>query len=389
MAPSRFLFLTSVALPLLISFVLSIWNVGSSLLSFPSYATHVDNKPSYIGVVPAVHKPSTSTNRSTSYTCQLSDGRYATLWEAPDFIIVGAQKAGTTALYNLLHKHPDLLRSVRTEPHFFDSIYIDPSKTPTPEKLCDFRFRYSQQWPHEQLSQNSSRAPVFAFEKTPSYLALPYVPGNIVRVCPWKPKIIVVLRNPIERAFSQYQMAEGRPGREHEPFEEYVESCIENWQKWGFTTSLPKFNASMWLGLPDSAFDRNHRFNDILMNITAKTKSKGRDPLVRGLYAQQLKFWMKHFKLGEDLLVIQYEKFRKNSTVIMNELINFVGATSFGDGHLSSKDLEKDYGPGNKGGKSPKMQMSNVTRKALQRLYQPYNDDLADLLGEEWRGIWD
>eukprot|EP00977_Amphora_coffeiformis_P025979 scaffold23349_cov154-Amphora_coffeaeformis.AAC.3 len=47
---------------------------------------------------------------------------------------------------------------------------------------------------------------IWTFEKTPNYMIWPHVPAAIVETCPWKPKIVIVLRNPIDRLYSQYQM---------------------------------------------------------------------------------------------------------------------------------------------------------------------------------------
>ncbi|MEM6392172.1 MAG: sulfotransferase domain-containing protein [Planctomycetota bacterium] len=108
-----------------------------------------------------------------------------------DFIICGTQKGGTTALYQHLQAHPDLCLSRRKEVHFFDH----PERFKNP--AAAYR-RYHRQFRPKRPDQ-------LLGEATPSYL---YWPGSIQRMHQYNPalKPIVVLRNPIERAYSHWNM---------------------------------------------------------------------------------------------------------------------------------------------------------------------------------------
>jgi len=106
--------------------------------------------------------------------------------------------------------------------------------------------------------------------------------------------------------------------------------------------------------------------------------------LTRGFYAEQLSMWMRHFELDKSLKVIQYERFLENRTAVLAEVLEFVGAPPIG---LEDLDLEKSYSP-ERAGAPYKGKIPDTIHEYLRRFYKPYNDELADLLGEEWRDVW-
>lgn len=112
-----------------------------------------------------------------------------------DFLVVGAQKAGTTALHEFLMKHPTVDMPQRKELHYFDE---------------DSEFSTS---PVDYSSYHSHFAPCISGrmrgEVTPIYM---YWEPSIKRIWKYNPsiKIIVLLRNPIERAYSHWQMEVNR-----------------------------------------------------------------------------------------------------------------------------------------------------------------------------------
>ena len=120
-----------------------------------------------------------------------------------DFMIVGAQKCGTTALAHFLSQHPEIGMASPKEPHLFDS----------PE--------YSSDWSPEQIDERYR--PFFEHcgdatirgEATPIYMFLPEIANELRRYSP-NLKLIVLLHDPVERAVSHYYMEKGRD-REHRP----------------------------------------------------------------------------------------------------------------------------------------------------------------------------
>jgi Sulfotransferase family len=126
----------------------------------------------------------------------------------PNFLILGAQKAGTTSLFNYLGQHPEVYPSPIKETHFFDhggvrQTYAGPVRMPGPKiKSLD---------EYEGLF-DGVRDEKAVGEATPTYLYLPGVAERIRHHVP-EARLIAILRDPAERAYSGYQHAV-RSGRE-------------------------------------------------------------------------------------------------------------------------------------------------------------------------------
>lgn len=122
--------------------------------------------------------------------------------EAPrvNFVIAGVQKGGTTALFDYLADYPDIQLSKVKETHFFDDEAVDWERP-------DYR-RY-----HAHFEAADGR---ICGEATPIYS---YWPGSLERICAYNPamKLILVLRDPVERAWSHWRMETMR-GVEKAPF---------------------------------------------------------------------------------------------------------------------------------------------------------------------------
>jgi len=113
----------------------------------------------------------------------------------PNFFIVGAAKAGTTFLYHYLKQHPDIYMSAVKEPHFFADIDIN-------EKI---KRRYFFKWDdYLKLFKGVTNEKNIG-EASVSYLCYEEAAWNIRKVIP-DAKIIIVLRNPVDRLFSHFLM---------------------------------------------------------------------------------------------------------------------------------------------------------------------------------------
>ncbi|MCF6297291.1 MAG: sulfotransferase domain-containing protein [Flavobacteriaceae bacterium] len=121
----------------------------------------------------------------------------------PDFLIVGAAKSGTTSLFHHIGKSEQIFFSKEKEPHFF-SFYNSPPSFTSPEKLptviSDIS-KYSKLFEkasENQLLGEASQSYLYMYETVIKNMYELY--GNKAR----QVKIIIILRNPIERAWSQY-----------------------------------------------------------------------------------------------------------------------------------------------------------------------------------------
>jgi len=135
-----------------------------------------------------------------------------------DFFIVGAPKAGTTSLYHYLNEHPEIEMSSQKEPNFFShealrnqKIYYDKNRINTLKKY------------HRLFERTDVN---LIGEASVSYLFYEDVPKKIITYNP-DAKIIIMLRNPIDRAFSHYLM-DFRLGLVSESFETIIRKQSEH-----------------------------------------------------------------------------------------------------------------------------------------------------------------
>src|SRR5882672_9220913 len=113
----------------------------------------------------------------------------------PNFFIVGAPKAGTTSLYYYLSHHPEVFMSPVKEPNFFS--YDETVK----QNLYHKEKGVGKFEEYRQLFASSNGHHKAIGEASVSYLFYPSVPQRIHELVP-KAKIIISLRNPVERAYS-------------------------------------------------------------------------------------------------------------------------------------------------------------------------------------------
>ena len=124
----------------------------------------------------------------------------------PDFLIVGAQRSGTTYLHHLLAQHPQVHLPVQKELHYFDLVGIRYPEVDLDEYARSFRGAAPGQ---------------VVGEATPSYMYFPWVPELLGRHLP-DARLVFVLRDPVDRAYSHYWKAI-RDGRENLTFERALE----------------------------------------------------------------------------------------------------------------------------------------------------------------------
>ena len=122
----------------------------------------------------------------------------------PDFLIVGAQKAGTTSMWTYLGSHPEIVPSRLKEPRYFDWNYA---------RGQDW---YQARFPTQRVLRrfaSPERDHALTGEASTEYLLHRAAPVRAAELVP-EAKIIVMVRDPVDRAFSHYRMVR-RSGREY------------------------------------------------------------------------------------------------------------------------------------------------------------------------------
>ena len=193
-----------------------------------------------------------------------------------DFVVPGAQKSGTTALDLYLREHPQLCLPRKKELHFFDR---DRHFAAEPVDYAPYHAFFTPR-PGQRLLG----------EATPDYLYWPSAPERMARYNPAL-KAIVVLRNPITRAYSQWNMAR-HAGRESLPFLEAIAAEPER------ARTLP----------PELA--------------------KKQAYVGRSLYAQQLERLWRHFP-SEQTIVFRSEELLEAPASVLGRIAAFLDIDPF------------------------------------------------------------
>jgi len=120
----------------------------------------------------------------------------------PNMLIIGAAKAGTTALYRYLNEHPDIYMSAVKETNYF-ACDGDDTKAWT-ERSVNNKFKFRTLDEYRQLFSEAGEASVVG-EASPLYLESPTAASRIHALLP-EVRLIASLRDPADRAFSAYMM---------------------------------------------------------------------------------------------------------------------------------------------------------------------------------------
>lgn len=199
---------------------------------------------------------------------------------APNFFIVGAAKAGTTSLHAYLSQHPEVFMSALKEPHYFSFPDVKP-------EFDNFMPAIRDSHAYQELFTGSEGYKAVG-EASPSYLC---DAGAAMRIRSTIPdaKIIISLRNPVERAYSHYLM-EHHAGRETLLFDKALEADQSRSQKgWGVSFQYVEL----------------------------------------GLYADQVERYLNAFGRTK-VLVILFEDLIRNTTLVMQGVARFLGIDPMG-----------------------------------------------------------
>ncbi|MCE5317422.1 MAG: sulfotransferase domain-containing protein [Parachlamydia sp.] len=244
----------------------------------------------------------------------------------PDFIIIGAQKSGTTPLYFFIKQHPQVVYK-KGEVHFFDLMFHKGTGW--------YRKRFTPRPTHDHLIG----------DKSPYYMLHPLVPKRVHDLYPHV-KIVAILRNPVDRAYSHY-WHNVRAGRETLSFEEAILAEPERLKGERRKTIHDPYHRG-----------ENYRHFSYLE---------------RGNYVKHLKHWLKYFP-REQIFIISSSELRIKPEVVMNDLFAFLGVP--GQTLPKYKNRSHNYEP-----------MAPQIRQQLVEYFKPYNKQLEELLGRKFD--WD
>jgi Sulfotransferase domain len=250
----------------------------------------------------------------------------------PDFIIIGAAKAGTTSLYGWLSGHPYVAPASTKEVHFFD-----------------YNFFRGKDWYRAHFPLESSRAeferehgrPFLTGEASPSYISHYWAPQRIARMLP-SVKLIVLLRNPVDRAYSQFSMSQREGEEELDSFEEALAKEDE------------RLDGERARCMADS------RYNSWPIGCWSY--------LMRSRYAEQLERWLPLFP-REQFLFLDSEALARRPEQTLQGVYDFLGLP--GDESRELPFLHTgSYDP-----------LPADVRERVSAYFRPHNERLYELLG--------
>lgn len=252
----------------------------------------------------------------------------------PDFFVIGVVRSGTTSLFHYMGQHPCIESSAYDEIGYFDDNFhlgLNWYKSLFPTKFTKNKIK-------------NKHGKFLTYDVTPFYIYNPLVAKRILESFP-KSKIISNLRNPIDRAYSNYIIAL-QEGDTTKTFEETICDAIDELEK-----NKSKLN--------DDAYLVNVHYENIL---------------ARGFYADQLKIWYKLFP-KDQLLMISSENLANNTDNSLTQIFKFLGLSDFKINDTSRKNKRK-YSP-----------MKKETRDLLIEFYKPHNEELYRLINQNFD--WD
>jgi len=254
----------------------------------------------------------------------------------PDFIVIGAQKSGTSSMFAYLRQHAQIVRPIYKEPYFFDRHYR--------RGLSWYGCNFPTQAAMEQRNDRYQRRHL-TFEATATYIFDPRVPQRIARDLATR-KFILLLRNPADRAISAYWHAR-RMGLETRSLDHALGADFERYEQ-------------------EIAFEQRR---SPVPNSPAPRPTYVR----RGIYHEAISRWHEVF-LPQDLLVLESEKMFAEPRDTMAKVFKFLNLP-FAE-HI-------DFTPKNVGGYEEK---NAAARSRLCEFYQPHNRKLDSMCDKsfEW-----
>ena len=251
----------------------------------------------------------------------------------PNFIIAGAQKAGTTSLFGYLRNHPQCAASLTKEVHYYDKNFARGGAW--------YRMHFPLAAPN---SRPPNRGTPICFEASPYYMFEPRVPQRIRRTLP-EVKLIFLLRNPVTRAYSHYQHSVRRR-RETLSFEDAIAAE------------------------PARLAGEHER---LLADATHQSPAHQQfSYLARGIYVDQLQRWLGEFPRTQTLILQSEQLFRQPADAF-RRVLEFLGLDAWTPTEF-----------GNLYSGRYKSAMAPETRERLSRYFAPHNRRLFELLGTEY-----
>jgi hypothetical protein len=241
----------------------------------------------------------------------------------PDAMIIGGMKCGTSSLHHYLTQHPGVIAPLRKEVHYFD-----------------LHYDRGESWYRANFGRPGE--PGLNLDSSPYYLFHPLVPQRARALVP-DAKLIVLLRDPVRRAYSHY-WHERDKGREKLTFEAAIAAEADR---------IGAAHEKLARGEIERSADHDY-FSYV----------------ARGRYAEQIERWLTLYP-RDQMLVLRFEDLAREPLVVLNRTLDFLGLPAMARARLEARNT-RQYPP-----------LSPATAARLAREFEPHNARLEQMLGEQ------
>ena len=271
----------------------------------------------------------------------------------PSFLILGGSRSGNTSLFAYLTEHPNIMPGSLKAFFFFQNITNNTTSF------------YRSQFPIKRKN-------LITCDSTSSYFVHPLIPARVHKLLP-SAKLIVILRNPVERAYSEFHYTVALGLELTENFEDVIKSELKRIEIGNKKPELKIENT----------------------NYKHFTFSHLRD----GLYAQHLERWLKFFS-KEQLLVLHTKDLYTNLDQTLAETFEFLNLPKYQIENRIEKNKIDKIRPlsgherniyKNIDSKTRTLfnvqnypEMKPETRKFLQDFFRPHNEKLFKMIGKRF-----
>ncbi|WP_242900893.1 sulfotransferase domain-containing protein [Actinomadura terrae] len=261
----------------------------------------------------------------------------AALRPGPDFLLIGAKRGGSTSMYYTLLEHP------RVMPLFPNARLLPKSNHTKGVHYFDSNYDKGGTWYRSHFPASARRSGKVVGEGSPYYLFHPLAAERAGRDVP-EARILLVLRDPIERAFSHYRERRRQNAEDLASFEEAL--AAENDRLRGEEQRIVSEPGYLSYAHEQQSYR------------------------AQGEYAPHLRRWMEHFP-AEQVHVVAAEEFYADPQKAVDGVARFLGL----DPAPLPPSAVKVWNA------APSQELSPHTRQELAEHYAPFNADLEKLLG--------
>jgi hypothetical protein len=265
------------------------------------------------------------------------------LREVPDFLVVGGTFCAKSYLYSHIAQHDCVFKALKDETAFFYDWYDKGQKYYRPNFPTSIYKSVFKVIHGRKLMVGES-------------MTLPYreVPERVFKVNP-NPKIIIILRNPIDRAYASY-LAMVRKGKENYSFQEAILRKVNRW------ASINRVMAERNILMTEN---RINGFPDNEISTYLRNS----------IYVDDVKRWAEFFP-KENMLFLKSEELFESPILVTNRVLEFIGLEQLNQISVIDENLEKDSEV-----------IESGLRKELVEFFRPFNEKLYQFIGQDFG--WD